>query len=343
MAETRMAQRRPRRSLAVKKTWMLLAAVAVLVLAVGCQKREPGRLLAVTYQTMDNPFFVDLDAGLREVIEAHGDRLVTLDAQWDDGKQLNDISDMVLRGAAGIFVNPVDWQGIRGSLLKAKQKGVPCIVVDAPAKDKDLALCTVASDNVKAGRLAAEALVKELAKDHRPGNIAILHHSLNKACLDRVAGFREVVDKRPDMKVIVTQEGRGTTEGARPVMQDLIEPSRDQRGLRHQRPQRLGGGLGAGGGEDAAQRDDRDRGRLPRRDRGGPGRQDPLHVGAVPQGDRPHRRPEVLRAPRRQTGRARSHGPRGADHQGECRPLPQGEGVSRLRPIRPLGRSITSV
>ncbi len=198
----------------------VLAAVGVLALAAGCQKQERGRLLAVTFQTMDNPFFVDLNDGLQEVIQAHGDRLVTLDAQWDDLKQLNDISDMIHRGAAGIFVNPVDWEGIRGSLLKAKEKGVPCIVVDAPAKDKDLALCTVASDNVKAGRLAAEALLKA----RRPANIIILHHSLNKACLDRVAGFREVIDKYPDeMKVLTTQEGKGTTDGARPVVQDLIQ------------------------------------------------------------------------------------------------------------------------
>lgn len=203
----------------MKRTCVLLAALAATVLAPGCQRHERGRLLVVTYQTMDNPFFVDLNEGLEEVIRAHGDRLLPLDAQWDDLKQLNDISDMIHRGAAAIFVNPVDWEGIRGSLLKAKEKGVPCIVVDAPAKDKDLALCTVASDNVKAGRLAAEALLKV----RRPANIIVLHHSLNKACLDRVAGFREVVDKYPDMKVLATQEGKGTTEGSRPVMQDLIQ------------------------------------------------------------------------------------------------------------------------
>jgi ABC-type sugar transport system substrate-binding protein len=32
---------------------------------------------------MNNPFFVDLKEGIKQVVEAHGDRLVTLDAQWN--------------------------------------------------------------------------------------------------------------------------------------------------------------------------------------------------------------------------------------------------------------------
>lgn len=177
-----------------------------------------GRLFGVTYQTMNNPFFVDLDAGLREVIEARGDRLITLDAQFNSLKQKNDISDLVLQNASGIFINPVNWEGIKGSLLQAKQKGVPCIVVDAPAKDQDLVLCTVASDNVEAGRLACRAL----AKVKPEAQVVILHLSVNKACIDRVAGFKQEMEKYPGMKILDIQEGKGTTEGGRPVMRDLL-------------------------------------------------------------------------------------------------------------------------
>jgi ribose transport system substrate-binding protein len=208
------------------KMRLVFVCLAVLLLfSVGCGRREEpraqgsaGRLFGVTFQTMNNPFFVDLNAGLKQVIEAHGDRLVTLDAQWNSLKQRNDISDLVLQNAAGIFINPVNWEGIRGSLLQAQRQGVPCIVVDAPVKDMDLVVCQVASDNVEAGRLAARAL----AQVCRPAKIVILHRSVNKACIDRVAGFQEELAQYPDMKVLDIQEGQGTTEGARPVMQDLL-------------------------------------------------------------------------------------------------------------------------
>jgi len=207
----------------------IAALIAVLISATGCQKPEAGpspsrpqstggRLFGVTFQTMNNPFFVDLNEGIEEVVKAHGDRLVTLDAQFNSLKQKNDISDLVHQDAAAIFINPVNWEGIRGSLIQARDRKIPCLVVDAPAKDQDLVLCTVASDNVKAGRLAAQAL----AKVCRPAKIVVLHHSVNKACLDRVQGFTEEIAKYPDMKILDTQEGKGTTEGARPVMRDLL-------------------------------------------------------------------------------------------------------------------------
>jgi ribose transport system substrate-binding protein len=125
---------------------------------------------------------------------------------------------LILKNAAVIFINPVNWEGIKGSLLQAKDKGIPCIVVDAPAKDQDLVVCTVASDNVEAGRLACRALARVTPE----AKVVILHLSVNKACLDRVQGFLEEMAKYPGMKVLDTQEAKGTTEGARPVMRDLI-------------------------------------------------------------------------------------------------------------------------
>lgn len=184
----------------------------------GANAEKQGRVFGVSFQTMNNPFFVELNDGIREVVESHGDQLDTLDAQFNSLKQKNDIFDILLKNAAGVFINPVNWEGIRGSLLQAKQKSIPCIIVDAPAKDADLALCTVASDNVEAGRLAAKALVKARPK----AKVVILHHSINKACLDRVEGFQEELKKYPDVTVLDIQEGKGSAEGARPVMRDLL-------------------------------------------------------------------------------------------------------------------------
>jgi ribose transport system substrate-binding protein len=204
---------------------MALAATLGVGLLFGCGPRDDtasspagGRLFGVSFQTMNNPFFVDLNEGIKEVVEAHGDRLVTLDAQFNSLKQKNDVSDMVLQRAAGIFINPVNWEGIKGSLLQARRKGIPCIIVDAPAKDAELALCTVASDNIEAGRMAARAL----AEVNPAAKVVILHLSPNKACIDRVAGFKEELAKHPEMEILDIQEGKGTTEGARPVMRDLL-------------------------------------------------------------------------------------------------------------------------
>ncbi|WP_417388386.1 sugar ABC transporter substrate-binding protein [Gimesia sp.] len=179
-----------------------------------------GRLFGASFQTMNNPFFVDLGEGLKKELAANGDRLVILDAQFNSLKQKNDLSDLILQNVAGIFVNPVNWEGLKGSLLEASRKKVPIIIVDAPVKkaDEDLIVCTVASDNVLAGELAAQALAKVNPK----ARLVVLHLSVNKACIDRVEGFKTEMEKHPEMKILDVQEAQGTTEGARPVMRDLI-------------------------------------------------------------------------------------------------------------------------
>jgi len=217
-----------KKSLVRKSPHVLLLGLVVLIVLVivpACSKKDTTgpdssapRIFGVSFQTMNNPFFVDLNEGIKNVVEAHGDKLVTLDAQWNSLKQRNDISDLILQGASAIFINPVNWEGVKGSLLQAKRKAVPCVIVDAPVKDEQLVLCQVASDNVEAGRLAARALAR-LKPDAK---LVILHLSVNKACIDRVAGFEEELAKYPNMKILDTQEGKGTTEGGRPVMRDLI-------------------------------------------------------------------------------------------------------------------------
>src|SRR5678816_4699985 len=129
----------------MKLTAHVLASLIALCLSAGCGPKAPseankvaagnGKLFAVSFQTMNNPFFVDLNEGLKKVVEAHGDRLVTLDAQFNSLKQKNDVSDVLQQQPAVIFINPVNWEGIRGTLIEAKRRNVPVVIVDAPVED----------------------------------------------------------------------------------------------------------------------------------------------------------------------------------------------------------------
>ena len=209
------------------KLLLHLACLTLLSGLSGCKPSDSGasssasgsgKLFAVSFMTLNNPFFVDLNEGIKKVVESQGDRLVTLDGQMNSLKQKNDLSDVIQQKPAAIFLNPVNWEGIRGSLMEAKHEGVPIIVVDTNVSDPDLVLCQIISDNVGAGRMACEALgkIKPEAK------LVILHLSSAKSCIDRVAGFKEAMAKFPGMKLLDTQEGKGTIEGGRPVMQDLL-------------------------------------------------------------------------------------------------------------------------
>ncbi len=207
-----------------------LTLVVLLHLIHGCNppaaREEPaftGRTMGAVFQTLNNPFFVECNEGIKEVVASHGDRLITMDSQWDDRNQDKIVSRLLDQGVSALFLNPVNWEDAKDSLLEARQKAVPCVVVDAPVKEPDLVLCQVASDNVAAGRLAARALHK--AK--RSAKIVILHIPTNKACIDRVEGFQDELAKWPEMNILEIRDGRGTAEGARPVMQDVLRTHSD--------------------------------------------------------------------------------------------------------------------
>jgi ribose transport system substrate-binding protein len=200
----------------------ILIVLGVIFTGCGQRTTKPTRstekLFGASFQTLNNPFFVEVNEGLKKIVESHGDKLVTLDAQWNSLKQKNDVADLLQQQPAALFLNPVNWEGVKGTLLEAQRRKVPIIIVDAPVSDPDLVLCQVASDNVEAGRLACEALSKA-----RPdAKIVVLHVSVNKACIDRFAGFKAEMVKHPGMKILDVQEGKGTTEGSRPVMVDLL-------------------------------------------------------------------------------------------------------------------------
>lgn len=211
------------------RTAPLLTAMLLLASALspGCRRQAstpPGasgaRRFAVTYQTVNNPFFRELHDGLLSVIEKRGDRLELFDARFNAQEQSNQLSDMIQSGFDGIFLNPVNWKGVGRSLQRAKQAGIPVVVIDAPVQDRSLAVTTVASDNREAGRLAARALQKELPDGAR---ILAVTLSVNKACRDRVAGFREVIDALESCEVIAEQDvSKGNAEASYPAVKDLL-------------------------------------------------------------------------------------------------------------------------
>ena len=199
----------------------ILAALAVLTACKPAtpQRTRSPRLFVISFQTLNNPFFVELNESLKSSIEARGDRLVTVDAQFNSLKQKNDVLELLQQQPAVVFINPVNWEGVKATLIEVRRRNIPVIIVDAPVSDPELVLCQIASDNVAAGRLACEAL----ARMKPAARVVIVQHSVNKPSIDRVAGFKAEMAKHPDMRILDTQEGRGSAVGSKRAMQDLLK------------------------------------------------------------------------------------------------------------------------
>ena len=58
-------------------------------------------------------------------------------------------------------MNPVDYVGVTPALEKAREKGVPVILIDSKVDDPELVTCTITSNNYGAGLLDARHLISQ--------------------------------------------------------------------------------------------------------------------------------------------------------------------------------------
>ena len=207
----------------MKKLFVLLLAVSLIIGSV-CAAGAQGKRFAATYMTLNNPFFGVMDDAIRKAVEANGDTLVTLDPALDPVKQISQIEDIVAQGVDAIFLNPVDWQAVAPGLMAAHEAGIPIINVDAAVYDEDYVACIVASDNLAAGLVCAEDMLKRLPKG---GKAVILGHPTTKTGIDRIANFKATIEKHPEFQIVAEDSSEGQLEIAMPKMENIIQAHPD--------------------------------------------------------------------------------------------------------------------
>ena len=203
------------------KKFLALLLVVLVVAAPACAQ---GKKFGATYMTMNNPFFGVMNDAIKAAVEANGDTLITLDPALDPVKQISQIEDMVAQGVDAIFLNPVDWQAVAPGLLAAHEAGIPIINVDAAVYDEDYVACIVASDNLAAGLVCAEDMLKRLPKG---GKAVILGHPTTKTGIDRIANFKKTIEAHPEFTIAAEDSSEGQLEIAMPKMENIIQAHPD--------------------------------------------------------------------------------------------------------------------
>jgi ribose transport system substrate-binding protein len=178
--------------------------------------------IGLTVPTLGNPFFVAMSKGAKEVASKYDAEVITVSADHDLAKQTAQIEDFITKKVDLILLSPFDSAGIAGAVAQAKSAGIPVVALDGFAEG---GIDTVVmSDNVQAGRLAAEYLVKQL---DGKGNIVIIDGPPVSAVTDRIKGFNEVISKYPDIKVVAKQNGEGNREKALTVMESILTANKE--------------------------------------------------------------------------------------------------------------------
>lgn len=175
--------------------------------ALGYVRNEParqlragrGRALGLVVPTLTNPFYADIADGFQEAAHAAG-MVVVLGTAAPNGGQLT-MRVFAEQRVTGVVIIPEDIPvgHLSGELGMLRDHGVPTVVIDRRLRARDV--CTVASDDVRGGELAAA----HLAAIGCTRIAYVAGPTSNPPCGDRLSGARRVARRR-GMRIDVYEE-----------------------------------------------------------------------------------------------------------------------------------------
>ncbi len=186
-------------------------------------KPEGGYKFGYTCMDGTNPFFVTIEAKIREMVEANGDTLISTDPANDVSLQITQIEDMIAQGLNGIFLNPAEAEGILPALDALKEAGVPIVNFDTEVADMTYVASYAGSDNYNAGLVCGEDLV---AKRPDGGPIIVLDSPTMNSVVDRTNGFLKAIEGK-GFDIVAQQDAKGNLEVSMGIAEDLLQAHSD--------------------------------------------------------------------------------------------------------------------
>ncbi|MDB5053072.1 MAG: rhizopine-binding protein [Bacilli bacterium] len=178
-------------------------------------------VVGVTVQDMSNEFIAMLkDAMQLKAKEYPNLKLIINDAEAKPDKQASQMDAFISQKVGAIIINPADANALTPSIENAIKAGIPVITLSSDAA-KNVGQKWSGSKNEDAGRMEMEFIAKKLGGK---GNIAIIRGPIGHfAEIGRFAGYKEVLDKNPGMKIVTDQTGNWSREEAMSLMENWIQ------------------------------------------------------------------------------------------------------------------------
>jgi ribose transport system substrate-binding protein len=217
------------------RTLVLIVAAAA---ALSCN-RQPSAgpndkpTVALVLKTLNHPFFVDMRRGAQEAADRLG---ITLQVQAaereiDVDKQMQIVENLIQTGIKALCITPSGSREIVSALVKARDAGIPIIVVDTRLDAKAAAAAGVqaqtfvGSDNYEGGKLAGAHAVTITAGKARIGVLeGIPGHETGDS---RLRGFRDAIAGQAGMTIVASQPANWERDQGFNVFQNMLQAHAD--------------------------------------------------------------------------------------------------------------------
>jgi galactofuranose transport system substrate-binding protein len=159
----------------------------------------------------------------RSEAAARGITLKFADAQQKQENQIKAIRGFIAQGVDAILLAPVVATGWQDVLMEAQEAGIPVVLLDRGVDaDPGLFLTSVASDQIKEGRVAGQWLVDAVAG--KPCRVAELQGTVGSTpAINRKKGFEEAIAPAPNVTIVRSQTGEFTRSKGKEVMEGMLK------------------------------------------------------------------------------------------------------------------------
>lgn len=207
----------------MSKRLLILALVVCLVISLGIfQTFASNKRIGVSIIAAAVEFCSELGQGAREAAEKDGVHVHYHDADFDISSQFNALENFIALGVDAIIVQGVDPLAIVPVIEEAYDRGIPVISTDMRLQTEKVSTF-VGSDNFtigeRLGEVAKNYVEEEIAD---AAKVAIVMWPASVAQIERMEGFRSVIDPMPNANVVMVSGIADTREAAMRATEDII-------------------------------------------------------------------------------------------------------------------------
>ncbi|MDO7786905.1 substrate-binding domain-containing protein [Desulforamulus aquiferis] len=209
----------------------LLALVLISMLLVGSlagcggAPKEEGKdnpeektiKIGASILTQSHPFYVSIKNALEEEAKNQNVQIDIAVADQDLNRQISAIEDFINKGVDAIIITPVDSDGVKGAIMKAKEANIPVVTVDIKANGVEVD-SHIATDNFSGGMIAAEAMAQYL---EGKGEVGLITYPEVQSVRDRIDGFKKTAATHEGLNIVTELPGR-TREEAKTASEDML-------------------------------------------------------------------------------------------------------------------------
>jgi ribose transport system substrate-binding protein/inositol transport system substrate-binding protein len=200
---------------------VLLLGIAMLSggLPAAESAEKPVFMLCISHMT--NAFTLEVAEAMKAAAEELGAELIINEGGNDINRQVGQIESGINQQVNAIIVEPVSVNGVIPAIEAAMKANIPVIVFNQNISDPSKATCFVGVSNEQLGETQMTRAVSDLGGK---GNIAIfLGPRGSEAPLGRSKGYKNVLDKYPDVKIVFEDDASWTTESALKLAENWLQ------------------------------------------------------------------------------------------------------------------------